>query len=85
MTSDNVNHPSHYTFGNIECIDAIETVTEQLSGKEAFLTGQVMKYMWRWKSKNGKEDLKKARWYLNRLIGDETESPRSSKFAYHVE
>ncbi len=85
MTNDNVNHPSHYTFGKIECIDAIETVTEQMDGKEAFLTGQVMKYMWRWKSKNGKEDLKKARWYLNRLIGDETESPKRSKFAYHVE
>lgn len=67
--SDNVNHPKHYTLGGIECIDAIEAATNDLTGAEAFLTGQVMKYLWRWKWKNGLEDLQKAKWYLDRLIG----------------
>lgn len=66
--SDNVNHPKHYTTGNVECIDAIESAIEGLNGKEGFLTGQVIKYMWRWKLKNGVEDLNKAEWYLQRLI-----------------
>lgn len=64
---NNVNHPAHYTAGGVECIDAIEAAVGVL-GSEAFLTGQVIKYMWRWKLKNGAEDLKKARWYLDRLI-----------------
>lgn len=68
MKADNVNHPAHYTAGSIECIDAIEAATTGLSGPEAYGTGQVIKYIWRWKRKNGVEDLKKARWYLDRLI-----------------
>lgn len=66
--SDNVNHPAHYTQGGIECIDAIEAAVSELSGIEAVCTGNAIKYLWRWKQKNGVEDLKKARWYLNRLI-----------------
>jgi hypothetical protein len=65
---DVVNHPSHYTGGNIECIDAIEAATEQLTGIEAACTANAIKYLWRWKRKNGIEDLKKARWYINHLI-----------------
>ena len=68
---DTVNHPEHYTAGGIECIDAIEAAVKELGGQEAFLTGQVIKYMWRWKRKhreNPAEDLRKAQWYLNRLI-----------------
>ena len=65
---DVVNQPSHYNSGGIECIEAIE---ESMT-KEAFkgyLKGNVQKYMWRYEMK-GKpaEDLKKARWYLNKLI-----------------
>ena len=68
--NDLVSHPSHYTSGGIECIDAIEAALSCHSDPdEAFLTGQVLKYMWRWPLKNGAEDLRKARWYLNRLIG----------------
>lgn len=67
-TNDNVNHPVHYTKGGIECIDAIEAATQNLTGAEAVCTGQVIKYIWHWKWKNGVEDLKKAQWYLNRLI-----------------
>ena len=65
---DAVNHPSHYTQGNIECIEAIAEATKQLHGIEAVATANVIKYVWRWKSKNGIEDLQKAQWYLNHLI-----------------
>jgi hypothetical protein len=65
---DNVNHPSHYTRGGIEAIDGIESAISGLQGDEAWLTANVLKYCWRWKSKNGIEDLRKASWYLNRLI-----------------
>ncbi len=65
---DNVNHPVHYTAGDIECIDAIESATTGLTGIEAYNTGAAIKYLWRWKRKNGVEDLQKAQWYINRLI-----------------
>lgn len=68
--ADNVNHPQHYqSKSGLETIDVIEAFTEGLVGGEATNTGNVLKYMCRWKSKNGLEDLKKARWYLDRLIG----------------
>ncbi|MNM68468.1 hypothetical protein D3C81_800290 [compost metagenome] len=65
-----VTRPKHYTSGKVECIDAIESAIIGLEANEAFLTGQVLKYMWRWKRKNGAQDLQKARWYLDRLIGE---------------
>lgn len=68
--SDNINHPAHYTQGGIECIDAIEAAVNELSGIEAVCTGNAIKYLWRWKRKNGIEDLKKARWYIDRLIAE---------------
>ena len=68
MQHDAVNHPSHYTSGKVECIDAIESAIHAMQGERAFLTGQVIKYLWRWPLKNGVEDLRKARWYLDRLI-----------------
>ncbi len=68
MSNDNVHHPAHYTAGAVECIDAIEAATTGLTGAEAYNTGQIIKYAWRWKRKNGLEDLQKARWYLDRLI-----------------
>lgn len=71
VVHDNVNHPAHYTAGGIECIDAIAAaLTCQTDPMHAWLTGQVLKYMWRWPLKNGLEDLKKARFYLDRLIAD---------------
>lgn len=68
--TDNVNKPDHYTFGKYECIDVIEELSKQneLQGVEGFLYGNVIKYLWRYKHKNGLEDLKKAKWYLERLI-----------------
>jgi hypothetical protein len=65
---DNVNHPAHYTQGGIECIDALEAATANLTGIEAVCTANAIKYLWRWKEKNGVEDLRKANWYINRLI-----------------
>lgn len=66
---DMVNHPPHYqSSSGLEVIDVIEAFTENLSGAEATNTGNVIKYICRWKDKNGLEDLKKARWYLDRLI-----------------
>jgi len=64
---DMVNHPSHYTQGGIECIDAIKAATEGLNGFEGYCTGNAIKYLWRWKHKNGVEDLKKAHWYIKKL------------------
>lgn len=63
-----VNHPSHYTSGKVECIDAIESATCDLTGIEAVCTANIIKYVWRWKLKNGVEDLEKAEWYLQKLI-----------------
>lgn len=69
--NDNVNHPSHYTAGGIECKDALASALMPLQGYEAFCTGNAIKYLWRWKLKNGVEDLKKAKWYIDRLIEKE--------------
>ena len=69
QATDYVNHPPHYqTSSGLETIDVIEAFTEDLTGAEATNTGNVIKYICRWKHKNGLEDLKKARWYLDRLI-----------------
>lgn len=63
---EKVNHPSHY-LGNVEVIDYIE---DKLSFDqfEGYLVGNVIKYLSRYQKKNGLEDLKKGRWYLNKLI-----------------
>lgn len=66
---DPVNSPSHYadTDGGIECIEAIEA-SMSMEEFKGFLKGNVQKYIWRYSQKNGAEDLKKAKWYLERLI-----------------
>jgi len=62
-----VNNPSHYNNGNIECIDAIEASMTS-SEFQGFLKGNIMKYLWRYKSKEKqKEDLEKSSWYMTRL------------------
>lgn len=78
-TSDNVNHPKHYkSESGLETIDVIEAFTSDLKGIEATDTGNILKYICRWKHKNGLEDLKKAQWYLNHLIEKiEKESKKS--------
>lgn len=66
--ADMVNHPSHYTQGGIECIDALEAATINLKGIEAVCAANAIKYLWRWKEKGGIEDLEKSKWYIDRLI-----------------
>lgn len=75
--SDAVNHPAHYTAGGIECIDALKAATVGLEGIEAVCTANAIKYLWRWKRKNGVEDIDKAIWYLNRLRKEVTGSDES--------
>ena len=66
---DMVNHPPHYVSETgLEAIDFIDAFTFDLKGYEATYTSNVLKYACRWKNKNGLQDLKKAQWYLNRLI-----------------
>ena len=65
--SDNVNHPNHYTQGGIECIRAIEASMPP-DGFQDYCKGNVLKYIWRWRDKNGIEDLEKAAVYLNWMI-----------------
>ena len=67
VVTDIVNHPPHYTKGEIECIEAIEA---QLTREEfrGYLKGNIAKYNWREGDKAGIVDLKKAQWYLNRLV-----------------
>ena len=66
-----VNHPPHYTKGRFEVVDVIEDW-----GCD-FLDGNVIKYIGRWRHKNGVEDLKKAAWYLQRLIDREEKKQQS--------
>lgn len=64
-----VNHPPHYiSKTGLEVIDVIEAFTFDLKGIEATDTGNIIKYICRWNSKNGLQDLKKAKWYLEHLI-----------------
>ena len=68
IQEDTVNHPSHYIDGGgVECIEAIESAltSEEYRG---YLKGNIQKYVWREKHKGGTESLKKAQWYLQRLI-----------------
>ena len=69
-THDMVNAPPHYTQGGIECIDAIKAATINKRGIEAVCVANVIKYVWRYEAKNGLEDVKKAQFYLNRLIDE---------------
>lgn len=75
---DMVNHPEHYQMANgLETFDIIEAVCAELTGIEAVCAGNIIKYVSRFKKKNGLEDLKKAEWYLRKLI--ETEEKKGGK------
>ena len=65
---DMVNHPQHYTQGGIECIDALKAATVGKRGIEAVCVANVIKYLWRYEEKNGIEDVRKAKWYIERLL-----------------
>jgi len=73
MTNDPLHHPAHYTGrGGIEPLDFI------VSNELDFLEGNVVKYVYRYKSKNGLQDLQKARVYLDRLIERESNNENRS-------
>lgn len=68
-TDKMVSHPSHYqSKSGLEVIDVIAAFTEGLEGIEAVDTGNAIKYICRWKDKNGIQDLEKAMWYIQHLI-----------------
>ena len=71
---DMVNHPQHYTQGGIECIDALKAATVGKRGIEAVCVANVIKYLWRYEEKNGIEDVRKAKWYIERLLKELEES-----------
>ena len=68
IEEDVVNSPPHYNKGGIECIDAIEAMLthEEFVG---YLRGNSLKYRWRFRYKNGIQDLEKAEWYEKKLMG----------------
>ena len=68
LNEDYVNSPPHYNKGDIECIDAIEAMLthEEFVG---YLRGNSLKYRWRFRYKNGVQDLEKAEWYEKKLMG----------------
>ena len=63
---DMVNSPPHYNKYGVECIEAIQSATGE--GYEYYLQGNIIKYLWRYRYKDGVQDLEKAQWYLSRLI-----------------
>lgn len=67
-SNDTVNHPSHYNYGEIEVIDFIEQVTKHYNPNVAYHIGNAIKYLARSPHKNGKEDVKKAKWYIERAF-----------------
>lgn len=85
-TDKMVSHPSHYMHGGIETIDIIEAWTDSLNGIEAVDTANVIKYISRWKDKNGIQDLEKAQWYLSHLIKHlKDEEAKEPKYITHYE
>ena len=74
---DMVSHPKHYTQGSIECIDALKAATVGKRGIEAVCVANVIKYLWRYEEKNGIEDVRKAKWYIERLLKELEESQQS--------
>ena len=82
--NDNVQHPVHYTQGEIECIDCIKAATVNKVGIEAFCVGNAIKYLFRYESKNGLEDVYKSQWYINRLI-QELEAKKENHPFYNLD
>ena len=64
---NDINSPVHYNRGNIECIDAIEAASTK-EEFEGYVRANVLKYVWRFRYKDNIKDLRKAKWYLEKLI-----------------
>jgi|TARA_R110002074_G_scaffold243669_2_gene415315 hypothetical protein len=77
-SEDFVNNPPHYNKGSIECIEAMKAMSDGVASSSphgwqmqlhgAYCWQNAFKYLWRWPYKNGVEDLRKCRYYLDRLI-----------------
>ena len=78
--TDNVNSPAHYMGNGIECIHAIKAA---MTSAEfiGYLRGNSIKYLWRYREKNGLEDLRKSQWYITRLISEFETSPYDDPLA----
>ena len=63
-----VNHPSHYNMGKYECIEVVKELVRDMKGIEPVLFFNAFKYLWRYKQKNGLQDLEKCEFYLKELI-----------------
>ena len=74
---DMVSHPKHYTQGGIECIDALKAATVGKRGMEAVCVAKIIKYLWRYEKKNGIEDVRKAKFYIERLLKELEENQQS--------
>ena len=83
--SDNVTHPNHYCKGGIECIEAIKAAVSGIADPfEAYCTGNIIKYAWRWSAKNGIEDLEKAKQYI-KFIKEYRESKTKEPHTTYLE
>lgn len=84
--TDEINHPQHYTNGEIECIDAIRAsmAADAFAG---YLRGNCMKYLWRYKHKGGLQDLRKGEFYLKALIELEKDITKKTfkKMFFYIE
>ena len=65
--ADNVNHPTHYETGKFECIEVM-VETQGVEAVQDFCICNAFKYLYRHRRKNGKEDIEKARWYINKYL-----------------
>lgn len=81
--ADNVNHPSHYETGKFECIDVM-LETQGLDAVKAFCICNAFKYIYRHNGKNGDEDIRKAKWYIDKYVSlcDEEESKKIGEFIF---
>ena len=76
-TPDNVNHPQHYALpGGIECFDVMLAVFG-VEAMKLYCVINAFKYLFRFRRKNGLEDIKKARWYLDKRIALEEQTDES--------
>jgi hypothetical protein len=80
---DPISHPSHYTAGGLECIEAIEASMSEEAFR-GFMKGNCIKYLWRYERKNGAEDLRKAQWYLQRLTEEVDANEKLNQFTEEV-
>lgn len=74
----NVNHPTRYTKGAVECIEAIDSAVVGKPPDEAVCVGNIIKYIWRYEDKEPVRSLKSAEWFLKRLISKVESKTRNS-------